>query len=89
MDKEINNAYLRAQDALALLKSAIHSLLLSYHPDGLKNVEIGKTLGIYQGHIGHEGHISRTILSLMENEGTINQNRTTKKWHLCDFRPDP
>jgi hypothetical protein len=39
-------------------------------------------LGIYQGHIGHEGHVSRTILGLLEAEQVVVQNKETKLWSL-------
>ena len=42
----------------------------------------GKALGIFQDHIRHEGHIPRTLLPLMEEEGVIEQNADTKKWKL-------
>ena len=47
-----SEAYLKAQVALAGLKGAVHSLLAN-NPQGLSNAEIGRTLGIYQGHKGH------------------------------------
>jgi hypothetical protein len=74
--------YLKAQIALAGLKGAVHSLL-SKNPQGLSNAEIGRTLGIYQGHKGHEGHISRTVLAFLENEGAVKQNEETKVWYLA------
>lgn len=74
--------YLKAQIALAGLKGAVHSLL-SKNPQGLSNAEIGRTLGIYQGHKGHEGHISRTVLAFLENEGAVKQNDETKVWYLA------
>lgn len=73
--------YLKAQVALAGLKGAVHSLL-SKNPQGLSNAEIGRALGIYQGHKGHEGHISRTALAFLEAEGTAEQNVETKAWSL-------
>jgi len=73
--------YLKAQVALAGLKGAVHSLL-SKNPQGLSNAEIGRALGIYQGHKGHEGHISRTVLAFLEAEGTVEQNVETKVWYL-------
>lgn len=47
---------------------------------GLTNAEIGRKLGIYMGHKGHEGHISRTILSLLEEDGMVCQDKVTKRW---------
>ena len=76
-----NNAYYQAQKGLALLKSAIYELLAEKHPLGLRNVDIGKALGIYYGHIGHEGHIPRTLLEIMQTEGVIEQ-KEDKKWYI-------
>jgi hypothetical protein len=57
-------AYRIAQRAMVDLKTAVY-LLISIGPsDGYSNADIGRSLGIYVGHIGHEGHISRTILAL-------------------------
>ncbi len=78
--------YHLAQKALADLKAAIIQLLESAPEGGLSNAEIGRTLGIYQGHIGHEGHISRTLLAMMESEGVVVQDKKTKWWRLRDFK---
>lgn len=48
----------------------------------MKNAEIGRSLGIYMGHVRHEGHISRTLLGMMEEEGVVEQDSETKKWKL-------
>jgi hypothetical protein len=74
-------AYQMAQEAMAGLKSSVY-LLLQESPEGLTNAAIGRSLGIYAGHAGHEGHISRTILALMEAEGVVEQNAATKAWTL-------
>jgi len=71
-----------AQSAIADLKSSIYLILYNQQGEGLLNVEIGKALGIYQGHIRHEGHIPRTLLAIMEEEGVVEQNKETKKWKL-------
>lgn len=76
------DAYALAQDVMSKLRSAIYMLLEKAPDEGLKNAEIGRALGIYSGHVGHEGHISRTILALMEAEGVVEQNADTKSWHL-------
>jgi hypothetical protein len=76
-----HHPYALAQAAIAQLKSAIH-LLLAESPDGLKNVEIGRLLGILTGHIGHEGHIPRTLLAIMEAEAVVEQDPATKLWRL-------
>src|SRR6476469_1171553 len=74
--------YRCAQRAIADLKAAVHSVLEAAPSSGLTNAEIGRTLGIYAGHVEHEGHISRTLLALMEKEGVVQQNPTTKRWTL-------
>lgn len=77
-----SNAYNLAQRAISDLKTAIH-IVLSESKAELKNVEVGKKLGIYHGHSGkHEGHISRVLLELMQFEGLIEQNSKTKTWSL-------
>lgn len=81
--------YYRAQIALAELKAAVYVLLLSAPPEGLTNAEIGRTLGIYAGHIGHEGHIPRTLLAIMEGEGVVAQDSGTKKWSICTHGRGP
>lgn len=75
--------YQMAQGAMAELKSAVVNLLLFGPSDGLSNAEIGRKLGIYGGHKGHEGHISRTLLHQLEEEGVVQQGEDTKNWRLC------
>ncbi len=75
-----NEAYSLAQHAVADLKTAIHMVLTG--SDGLSNADIGRLLGIYRGHIVHEGHIPRTLLSIMESEGVVEQDSATKRWKL-------
>jgi len=67
---------------MAQLKSAVHMLLREAGEAGLKNADIGRLLGIYMGHVEHEGHIPRTLLSIMEAEGVAEQDKTTKVWRL-------
>ena len=74
--------YQTAQLAIAQLKSAIHSVLELAPEQGLRNVDIGHLLGIYSGHAEHEGHISRSLLAQMENEGVVQQDSDTKHWTL-------
>jgi|688.fasta_scaffold2864452_1 hypothetical protein len=77
--------YTRAQKALAELKGTVRELL-SEHPGGLPNHEIGRSLGIYSGHSGkHEGHISRTLLEALQHEGVVIQNPETKLWRLRSY----
>jgi hypothetical protein len=75
------NSYHLAQSAISDLKGAIYSLLQNSPKDSLSNAEIGRSLGIYTGHEGHEGHIPRTLLAMMEEEGVVKQD-DNKKWHL-------
>lgn len=75
-------SYEKAQIAIAQLKGAVYEILQTAPANGLKNVEIGKKLGIYMGHVGHEGHISRTCLELMKDEGLVHQDEETKQWKL-------
>jgi len=77
-----SSPYLRAQLAMAYLKSAIHETLVSAPPEGLRNADIGRQLGIYMGHAEHEGHIPRTLLAIMEAEGVVEQIGQTKHWKL-------
>ena len=75
-------AYRLAQHAIADLKSAILIVLNNRPEPGLRNVDIGKTLGIYAGHAGHEGHIPRVLLAALENDGVVKQNEDTKLWSI-------
>lgn len=72
--------YARAQRAMAELKAVVYELLAESE-SALTNAEIGRQLGIYRGHVGHEGHISRTLLALLESEEVITQD-SDKRWHL-------
>lgn len=74
--------YHLAQAAIADLKAAIFLLLKSASPHGLRNADIGRALGIYMGHAEHEGHIPRTLLARMEDEGVVLQEEGTKLWKL-------
>lgn len=78
----MQSPYYLAQQAIANLKESVYQTLKSDASGGLTNAQIGRSLGIYMGHVRHEGHISRTLLSLMENEGIVEQNTETKKWVL-------
>ncbi len=75
-------AYHLAQSAIADLKSAVYLALESAGSDGLSNAELGRSLGIYAGHVGHEGHISRTLLALLESEGVVIQEPESKRWYI-------
>ena len=82
-----SDAYQLAQAALADLKSAVYLTLESAPQCGLTNAEIGRSLGIYAGHVGHEGHISRTLLGLLESDGVVEQNTESKRWSLKQISP--
>src|SRR5262245_2448291 len=74
--------YQMEQDVMALLKSAVHHALALVEDAGITNAELGRMLGIYHGHIGHEGHIPRTLLAIMEAEGVVVQDKASKRWRL-------
>ena len=75
-------AYQVAQRAMADLKTAVYAVLANASAEGLRNVDIGHALGIYSGHVGHEGHIPRTVLAILEAEGVVVQDQKTKRWKL-------
>ena len=81
-----SDGYRRAQLAMAELKAAVRTVVEASASEGLTNVEIGRMLGIYAGHIRHEGHIPRTILAMLESEGVVEQDAGSKRWHLCTRR---
>ena len=70
-----DQSYLLAQTAMAQLKAAVHMVLSQAPAEGLKNSDIGRALGIYPGHVKHEGHVPRTLLAIMEKEGVVVQNQ--------------
>jgi hypothetical protein len=77
------HAYRLAQRAIADLKSAVIIELSRMDTgSGLSNAEVGRLLGIYAGHKGHLGHIPRTLLAIMEADGTVQQDKASKKWRL-------
>ena len=78
----LTNAYHLAQRAILDLKAAVYEVLKDATGEGMSNAEIGRTLGIYSGHVGHEGHIPRSLLAIMESEGVVEQLSETKKWKL-------
>jgi len=80
--------YQIAQKAIAELKTAVYSILKEAGSSGLKNVQVGKALGIYTGHVRHEGHISRTILAIMEAEGVVRQDKETLKWYYIEIQEE-
>jgi len=74
--------YELAQKGISELKSAIYMLLSRDNMSGMSNAQIGRMLGIYMGHVGHEGHISRTLLAIMESEGLVEQDKSSKLWRI-------
>ena len=76
----VSQGYGLAQRALSDLKMAIQMVLARAAPEGLNNAEIGRQLGIYQAHVGHEGHIPRTLLAIIEAEGVVEQHSERKRW---------
>ena len=85
MDREVEiriRAYRRAQRALAELKSAVVDLLATAGPEGLRNSQVGRSLGIYAGHVQHEGHVSRTILEMLQDDGVAEQEEKGGPWRL-------
>jgi hypothetical protein len=81
-----SEAYHLAQSAIADLKSAIYISLETAGKNGLSNAELGRSLGIYGGHIGHEGHISRTLLAMLETENVVYQEAKSKRWYLKNIQ---
>ena len=78
----MKDAYALAQDAMSRLRTSVYLALAAAPAGGLKNADIRRQLGIYSGHVGHEGHIPRTVLALMEAEGVVEQDPITKCWRL-------
>lgn len=81
-----SEAYFMAQSAMAQLKASVRMILEAAEPAGLRNADIGRTLGIYTGHVEHEGHIPRTLLAIMEAEGVVKQDSDSKLWTLTNHK---
>jgi hypothetical protein len=84
----MKDAYQLAQRAVADLKAAVYAVLAEAPGEGLTNAEIGRSLGIYAGHVEHEGHIPRTLLALMEKEGVVKQALDSKRWSIRRHGPE-
>jgi hypothetical protein len=84
----MDEAYAMAQRAMADLKAAVYTVLSRGPAEGMRNADIGRSLGIYAGHVEHEGHIPRTLLALMEKEGVVQQDPKTKLWTVQRY-PSP
>ncbi len=81
-EESVSECYRQSQRALSDLKAAVFQLIEMSDSQGLTNSQIGRMLGIYQGHVGHEGHIPRTLLAIMESEGVVEQDQNTKRWRI-------
>ena len=88
MPQEQADAYRLAQRAIADLKAAVYQTLSNAPSSGMRNADVGRALGIYSGHVGHEGHVPRTLLAIMEQEGVVKQNPDTQRWSLRDHVKD-
>ena len=70
-------AYRSAQLAMAELKAAILSVVVASGSRGMRNVEVGRSLGIYHGYPKdgggeeHPGHISSVLLHELAREGRV------------------
>ena len=71
-----------AQMGMAQLKEAVYLVVADGPAEGLTNAAIGRSLGIYGGHVGHEGHVSRMLLAILEAEAVVEQDAQTKTWRL-------
>ena len=80
------NEYRQAQLAITDLKAAVLSLL-ERSPRAMSNAAIGRSLGIYAGHKRHEGHVSRTLLAMLEAEGVVQQNPDDQTWSVRSHLP--
>jgi hypothetical protein len=75
-------AYELAQNALALLKSAIVRVLIN-HPEGLRATDIGRLLGVNGDFLkDQQGWFQYTVLKLMELERTVVQEKKGGPWTL-------
>jgi hypothetical protein len=71
---------------MADLKAAVYATLKAGPPEGMRNADIGRILGIHVGHFRHEGHIPRTLLAIMEGEDVVQQDPQTKLWTISIHR---
>lgn len=80
----MTDEYRVAQRAIADLKAAVLTYVKTHGP--VRNSDIGRALGIYFGHGEdegrHVGHVSRSILRLLEDEGLVVQDES-KGWSLA------
>lgn len=80
MHDEMADLYRRAQLAMAEFKAAVLAVVIGAGADGVTSAEVGRVLGIYSGHVGQEGHISRTLLAILQEEGVFVQDESSKIW---------
>ena len=86
-DQVRREAYGRAQRAMLELKAAALSLLSTASSEGMKNSELGRSLGIYMGYGGqHQGCLMRTVLDLLEQEGSVTQDSDSLTWSIRTHR---
>ena len=80
----MTDEYRVAQRAIADLKAAVLAYVTRRGP--ARNSDIGRALGIHFGHGEdegrHVGHVSRSILRLLEDEGLVVQDEN-KSWSLA------
>ena len=74
----------RAEAAMNELMASVVGVLGEAGAEGLTNAEIGRLLNIYMGHKRHSGHISRTLLAMLEQNGFVTQD-ADKRWHLTQL----
>lgn len=74
--------YRRAQVGIAELKAAIYELLREGPIEGMTGAQVGLSLGLHHGPAGHEGDLSRSLLAMMESDGVVEQEPTSKRWSL-------
>ncbi len=88
MPASINiEAYELAQEAISLMKSAIVRILTD-HPKGLKNSEIGRSLGVNADFLDdQQGWFQYTVLKIMELERTVEQEKARGPWRLAATTP--
>ena len=77
--------YEKAQLAVISLKSAVLTLLTRQGATGLRNTEIGRTLGIYFTPNGRQqGWMSMYLLHLLQAEGRVHQVKSGGEWVLSE-----
>jgi hypothetical protein len=82
MPDQIVEAYALSQESVRLMKEAIMRVLLAY-PEGLKNSEIGRLLGVNADFLDdQQGWFCYTILKIMEQEKIVEQTESRGPWKL-------